>query len=51
MPKPKKGMTALQKAVCKYKRQRTLVGKMLELAEICELKINLLIYDPKLHKL
>lgn len=51
MPKPKKVMTALERAVCKYKRKRTLIGKLLEFAEICELEFNLLIYDPKIHKL
>lgn len=51
MPKGKNDMNVRQKAVCKYKRQRTIVNKILELAKVQELKLSLLVYDPKKHKL
>ena len=37
--------------VSKYRRQRTLISKMLELSAQCQLKINLFIYDPKFHRM
>lgn len=39
------------KAVRKYRRQKTMIKKMLELAEIRGQKINMIIYDPALHKI
>ena len=37
-------------AVKKHRRQKTLAKKMCELASIRDCKINLIIYDPKTHK-
>ena len=37
--------------VTKYRRKRTIVKKMLELAKLRNLKINMIIYDPKRHKI
>ena len=37
-------------AVKKHRRQKTLAKKMCELALIRGCKINLIIYDPKVHK-
>lgn len=51
MPKRKNDPIVRQKAVTKYRRQRTIVNKMLELAGMRDLKISLLVYDPKQHKL
>ena len=51
MQKTKNNKKVRQKAVCKYKRQRTIVNKMLELAKVQDLKMSLLVYDPKKHKL
>ena len=37
--------------VTKYRRKRTIVKKMLELAKLRNLKINMILYDPKRHKI
>ena len=56
MPK-RKAMAASSEAckrndvVSKYRRQSTLVNKMLELSEQSQLKINLVVYDPKYHRM
>lgn len=35
----------------KYKRLKTLMKKVVEVSMLCELQANLLVYDPKFHKL
>ena len=35
----------------KYKRLKTLMKKVVEVSQLCELQANLLVYDPKFHKL
>ena len=51
MPRAKTNNQAVrQRAVVKYRRQRTIIKKMLELAKMRSLKMNLIIYDPKSHK-
>ena len=39
-----------QDAVKRYRRQRTLIKKMIELAKMRGTKINMIIYDQNLHK-
>lgn len=52
MPKTKTNnqQAVRSRAVVKYRRQRTIIKKMLELAKMRSLKMNLIIYDPKSHK-
>ena len=51
MPKARESNPAVrQKAVTKYRRQRTIIKKMLELAKMYNLKMNLFVYDPKYNK-
>ena len=38
-------------AVRKYRRQKTMIKKMLEFAEIRGQKVNMIMYDPKMHKI
>ena len=51
MPKRKENPVTRQKAVTKYRRKRTIVKKILELAKMRNLKINMIVYDEKHHKL
>lgn len=51
MPKQKDNPIVRKLAVQKYRRMRTLVGKMVELADMRNLKINMLIYNPKFNTL
>lgn len=51
MPQRKENPVVRKKAILKYRRKRTLVKKMLELAKLRDLKINVIIYDPCHHKI
>lgn len=51
MPKQKENPVVRRLAVQKYRRMRTLVGKMVELADLRSLKINMLIYNPKFNSM
>ena len=51
MQKVKETLQQKCTAVRKYRRQKTMIKKMLELAEIRGQKINMIIYDPSLHKM
>ena len=39
------------KAVQRYRRVKTIVNKALETADLCGLKLNILVYDPQYHRL
>jgi len=39
------------KATKKYRRLKTIVGKVSELSKISNVKLSVLIYDSKMHKL
>ena len=38
-------------AVQRYRRLKTIIGKTVEVAELCGLHLNLLVYDPHFHRL
>ena len=42
--------SAASKAIKRYRRIRTIGNKAVDTADICGLQINILIYDPKLHR-
>jgi len=48
--KPQDPIKPASKALKKYRRVKTIINKALETADICELQINVLVYDPKLHR-
>lgn len=41
---------AASKAIKRYRRVKTIGNKAVDTADICGLQINILIYDPKLHR-
>ena len=41
----------IMKATKKYRRLKTIVNKVSEFAKICNVKLSVLIFDPKPHKL
>ena len=42
---------SLNRRVTKYRRLKNLVKKSLEISVRCDLKINVLVYDPSQHKI
>ena len=38
-------------AVQRYRRMKTIICKAVDTANLCGLKINVLVYDPKFHRL
>ena len=38
------------KAVQRYRRVKTIVNKAVETADLCGLKLNILVYDPHFHR-
>ena len=40
-----------KKATQKYRRLRTIISKAVETAKLCNIKLNVVTYDPKLHRL
>ena len=51
MPKRQESKQQAYQAVKKYRRLRTIVKKVQELADLRDLKISLLIYNPRQHKI
>ena len=43
-------MKPTTKALKRYRRVRTIVNKAIETADLCGLQINVLVYDPRLHR-
>ena len=43
-------INAASKAIKRYRRLKTILNKAVEAADICGLHLNVLIYDPKLHR-
>ena len=42
--------SAATKAIKRYRRVKTIGNKAVDTADTCGLEINILIYDPKLHR-
>ena len=43
-------MKPTTKALKRYRRVKTIVNKAIETADLCGLQVNVLVYDPKLHR-
>lgn len=44
-------LNAANKAMKRYRRIKTILNKAVEAADICGLHLNVLVYDPKFHRL
>ena len=51
MTKQKENPNVRSLAIQKYRRMRTLVGKIVDLAEMRNLKINMLVFNPRFNTL